>query len=393
MLVAILFLIIGLPSRINAPQQEGKISLMDKQWLDYANILLAKGLKRQAADTIEKYINKAPLDKKELARLCYRLGGIYMDLYEYEKALKYFYRAEFLDKEADFAEEMNQKIVQALENLGMSAQARYELNSRTSLRQQQKPAGNVVARIGKQQITQTDISQALNRLPEWMRQQFKEPQKRLEFIRQYVATEVLYRKARRLGVDKDPQLRRSLEAMKKQLVVQKLVDKEVKQRLKIEPADVQLYYKANKDKYTQPQRIKVRYISFTEEAQKDTVLKGLKAGQGDIKEAWISKGQTYITGIGQAQEIVDKLFLKDKGAYSKPLKIKDRFYIFFVEDKQPRRIKSFDEVKSEVENEYRLKRQQEITDSILKEALEEQEVEILYEPPKEDKGSTDETNK
>lgn len=42
-----------------------------------------------------------------------------------------------------------------------------------------------------------------------------------------------------------------------------------------------------------------------------------------------------------------------------------------------RRQKSFEEVKSEVEYEYKMKKQQEISQDLLKKALEKQEVEIF----------------
>jgi len=370
-------LVIQLPGRIvKSTQTTGVWSTTDE--LDYANTLLAKGLPLQAASVFEKYIESANASNQEIARICYRLGNIYMDSRQYEKALALFYRAEMLDKKADFTQEMDQKIVEALENLGLSSQAQYELSKRVSLGSSSEKRGEVVARIGKRNITQSEIDRALAGLPEWMRDQMKQKDKRLEFIRNYVATEVLYGKAKRLGIDRKTEIREALENTKKQLVVQNYLKREIEKRLKIDPQDVENYYKANKDKYTEPEKIKVRYSEFDKDSEKEEALKKLKETRGTEVKGWIDRGQSYISGIGEAKEAIKKLFLKKKGEYSKPLKIKDKFYIFFIEDKQPKRVKTFDEVKSQVEYEYKMEKESSITDSLLRSALEEQEVEIFY---------------
>jgi peptidyl-prolyl cis-trans isomerase C len=385
MLSAIIILILGtlivlvvqLPERINRPALQTEVWSANDQ-LGYANTLLAKGLRLEAASILEKYIENATTTKQELAKICYRLGSIYMDLYQYEKALALFYRAEMLDKEADFNEEMNQKIVEALENLGLSSQAQYELAKRVSLGDTSTQVGEVVARIGKRDITQSEIDKALAAVPEWMRKQLEQRAQRLEFIRNYVATEVLYEKAKRLGIDKKAEIREALENTKKQLTVQNYLSKEIEKKLKIDPQDLENYYKANKDKYTEPVKIKVRYAKFNEDSEKDEALKKLDEGKATLVEGWIERGSTYISGIGEAKDIIEGLFLKQKGEHSDPLKIKDKFYIFLIEDKQPERVKSFNEVRNQVEYEYRTQKERSITDSLLRGALEEQEVEIFY---------------
>jgi len=131
MLGILIFLVGILPNRIVKPEAMSHSTVQ----IDYANKLLSKGLKEQAAEAFEEHLGKSQLSPQEEAKLLYKLGSIYMDLYKYEKALKNFYKADMVDLKAEFAQEMNQKIVEALENLGMGAQARYELETRTSLGQ------------------------------------------------------------------------------------------------------------------------------------------------------------------------------------------------------------------------------------------------------------------
>lgn len=377
MLAVLIFLVATLPTRILKPKEAVNFSTSQAQ-IDYANKLLSKGLKSEAAEAFENYLATGKIEPQEEARLLYKLGSIYMESYKYEKALKSFYKAEMLNPKAEFAQEMNQKIIEALENLGMSSQARYELEARTSLGQEKEIRGKVVARIGKKEITDTDIDEALKNVPQRMRKSLEEPQRRLEFIRNYVAQEVLYTKAKRLGLDAKEETRQILEQLKKQIVVEQFLAKEIQEKLdKITPEDIKLYYEANKDSYVEPAQIKVSFLSFENESQKDEMAQKLKKQEGKPQEASITEGDFSVAGIGEAKDVIARLFLKEKGEISDPLKIKDKFYIFSILEKRQRRQKPFEEVKSEVEYRYKMKKQQEISQDLLKKALEEQEVEIF----------------
>ncbi len=376
MLGILMFLVGTLPGRITKPEA---VSLSAVQ-TDYANKLLSKGLKSEAAEVFEECLGKSRLNSQEEAKLLYKLGSIYMELYKYEKALKNFYKAEMIDPQAAFAQEMNQKIVEALENLGMGAQARYELEARASLGQAKPVESKAIARIGKKEITESDIDQALKTVPEWMRKSFDEPQKRLEFIRDYVAKEVLYAKAKRLGLDTKDEVRQIIEQLKKQIVVEQLLGREIQEKLdKISPEDIKLYYEANKETLgLEPAQIKVSYLGFEKEPLKDEIQQKLKQQEGKPQEIRLTEAQSDIPGIGEAKDVIAGLFLKEKGQMSDPLKIKDKFYIFSILDKKEKRQKSFEEVKPKAEYEYRMKKQQEISQDLLKKALEEQEVVIFY---------------
>ncbi|MCX5697421.1 MAG: hypothetical protein NTU54_05595 [Candidatus Omnitrophica bacterium] len=277
--------------------------------LEFANTLLSKGLSRQAAEAFEAYLDKTHAGNKDLSGVAYKVGNIYMDLGEFEKALRNFYKSEILEPNAEYKSELGQRIVEALENLGLSQQAKYELENRTSLNQAAKTQENIVARIGKKQITQSQIDAAIDRTPQWMRGELSTDEGKLKFIRQYVAADVLYDKAKRLGFDRSPNVIQAVDDYKKNIAVQALMQKEVEQGVKVDADDLVLYYKANKEKYVIP-----------------------------------------------------------------------------AKDKQPEKQLSFEEVKSQVENEYKFKKQQEVVNNLIDKSLEQQEVEILFKPNKENGG-------
>jgi len=353
----------------------------DKMQLEYANVLLAKGLSANAAQAYEAYIKKGSVESKELASVCYKLGNIYLDLKEYEKALASFYKSELLNPDADYKQDMDQKIVSALENLGLSQQAQYELESRTSI----KPAGQknekIAVRIGKREITNEEIDTIINRLPEQVRRGLNSDDAKLRFVREYVATEVLYEKGKKLGLDKNTNIRAAVEDFKKQLVLQELLRDEIKKELKVTPEDLSLYYKANKDRYSVPERARVSFLELDDPAKTDETAAKLKQGKGKKIEQWIEKGSVFLSqDLGESKEAAENIFRQEKGAVVNPVKIKDKLYMFIINEKEPKREQPFEEVRGQVEKEYRAQKEQQIVQSLLDKALEQQEIEISYQP-------------
>ncbi|MCX5713640.1 MAG: peptidylprolyl isomerase, partial [Candidatus Omnitrophica bacterium] len=255
--------------------------------------------------------------------------------------------------------------------------------NRTSLNPPSKLPENIIARIGKREIAQSEIDTAIENVPQWMRGALATDEGKLKFIRQYVAGEILYDKAKRLGFDRNPRIIEAVNDYKKNVTVQALMQKEVEQSLKIDADDLVLYYKANKEKYVVPEKIKVSYLESGDKDKKEDIVASLKAGKGRKSDQWIEKNFTFIPDIGEVKDVVSGLFKLDKGSCSEPTKINDKTYIFLIEDKQPEKQLSFEEVKSQVEGEYKNKKQQEIISSLVDKSLEQQEVEILFKPNKE----------
>jgi peptidyl-prolyl cis-trans isomerase C len=358
-----------------------KSAWSDKMQLEYANVLLAKGLNANAAQAYEVYIKKGSMESKELASVCYKLGNIYLDLKEYEKALASFYKSELLNSGADYKQDMDQKIVSALENLGLSQQAQYELESRTSIKPAAQKNEKIAVRIGKREITNEEIDTIINRLPEQVRRGLNSDDAKLRFVREYVATEVLYEKGKKLGLDKNTDIRFAVEDFKKQLVLQELLRDEIKKELKVTPEDISLYYKANKDRYNAPERARISFLELDDLAKTDETAAKLKQGKGKKIEQWIEKGSVFLSqDLGESKEAAEDIFKQEKGAVVNPVKIKDKLYMFIIDEKEPKREQSFEEVKGQVEREYRAQKERQIVQSLLDKALEQQEIEISYQP-------------
>jgi len=224
---------------------------------ELANVFYNRDLYKQAVAEYERYLYNYDLDEREQANITNVVAGIYFErLRDYENALAYYLRLRELYPKSELIADAEKRVVECLERLQRSADAQQALAESAFLDTTQvakKRPGEVIAKIGNREITQGDLDFELKQLPPYMQSQFVPTRrdKRLEFLRQYVATELMFDSAKRKGLDQDKEVIEAAFQAKKNFMVQKLVQEEIMLNLKVEPQDVELYYKAHLDKYAE----------------------------------------------------------------------------------------------------------------------------------------------
>lgn len=235
--------------------QQTEPNLSKEQARNYANELYNRQLFKQSAAEYERYLNTYQLDDTEQANISYTVGDIYFErLRDYENALAYYIRIKYLHPKEELRQQVDKKIVACLERLERTEDAEQTLKESTSLEPesiQKKRPGAVVAQIGSREITQGDIDFELSQLPQSIRSQYNTKEKKIEFLNQYILTELLYKSAQNMGLDKDNEVIEAAFQAKKSIMVQKYLQDQIRKEVRIEPADVELYYRANKDKYVE----------------------------------------------------------------------------------------------------------------------------------------------
>jgi tetratricopeptide (TPR) repeat protein len=248
LLVFLTILIIGCSKQMEP-------NLNKEQARNYANELYNRRLFKQSAAEYERYLNAYKLNETEQANISYTIGDIYFErLKDYENALAYYIRIKYLHPKEEIKKEVDKKIVACLERLERTEDAEQTLRESTSLEPeaiQKKRPGAVVARIGSREITQGDIDFELSQLPPSIRSQYNTKEKKLEFLNQYILTELLYKSAQNMELDKNAEVIVAAFQAKKSIMVQKYLQDQIRKEVKIKPEDVELYYKANKDKYVE----------------------------------------------------------------------------------------------------------------------------------------------
>lgn len=220
---------------------------------EFANVLYNRELFKPAIAEYERYLHEYPLDEREQASISYTIGNIYFDrVHDYESALAYYLRVQELYPKSELVPEAGKRIVECLERLQRSADAQQALEENTFLDTSQvakKRPGEVIAKIGNREITTGDLDYEMKRLPPYIQAQIKDKSKRVEFLRQYVASELLYDTARRKGLEKDPEVVEAAFQAKKNVMVQKLLEEEIAGQVNYGDSDLELYYRANLSRY------------------------------------------------------------------------------------------------------------------------------------------------
>jgi len=222
---------------------------------EVASKLKAAGALDEAAKLFEGYLAAEPGTSESRAKIAYSLGTTYLDRGQYEKALRWFYEAETLGA-GSLSGDVGQKIVHSLERMGRHHAAQAALGNRVQLPAndsvQRSGEDPVVAQIGTDEFRRSDLNRAMDDLSPELARAFADPSQRPEFLKKYVADELLWRKAVKLEVDDDPEVRRAHAALLKQLAVSKFIEREVMGKIEVDDADLRNHFEARKDRF-QPQ--------------------------------------------------------------------------------------------------------------------------------------------
>ncbi len=366
---------------------------------DLAGKLLSAGLTEKALEQYQLYLSETDLSAQRRANMAFTIGKLYMEMGRYEDALNWLFRVEMLDPKSELAPEVGSKIVACLERLGRYAQAQYSLDARSSPDERKVDEfkdQQIVARIGKQTISLEELDQAIDAMPEWMRQSMNDPSRKEAFLQQYVAEELLYRKAKKLEFDQDPLVRRQAEQALRQLLVQKVLEQEIQDRVKISPEDVELYYRANKINYQEKEAFKINLIkvpegrlaelqdalkkgekTFPELALRFSVDRATKDRGGEVSE-WIEVG-TDPTGMGDPERLWESIRSLSKGEMTAPAKVDDSYYLFQVVSHRPERTPDYDKVKEQAGQDMYQERFQKAYQDLIQQALLVSDVKIYPE--------------
>lgn len=353
---------------------------------ELASKLAQRNLYEQAAAAWQDYLVTAGLTGPERARIDFQIGVLLQKAGQYGRAIDHFYRSEAAAQVSELSPQINAHVKECFENLGEFSALRYELMDRTSLNPSQAAGGKVVAEIGAEKITESQLDALIEEniesqlaamksfmTPEQFNEQKKRaleqsrsPQAKQEFLQSWLAQEILYRQALQEELGEKPEVKRLMHELTRGALSQQLMNEQLASRIHVTDTDVQTYYTANKDRYVEPERAKIRHIRVGDEERAKAVLNGVKQGQDFVELAKMSsedestksnggliqdeivKGSA-IPGIGDSNEINAAIFAaKAPAVIEMPFKTDKGWEVIKVEEKKPSRQMSFDEVRQQV---------------------------------------------
>ena len=265
----------------------------------YANALSSIGLYSNAARVYEQYAQVADLSPEQEAKIYYQVGNLYMDREKnYREALARYVRIKELYPGSGIENDVNRRMVTCLERLGMPLDAQNLLSKATALEpeapreaeggQEKTAAGAVLARLGDRVITEGDLDAEIRRLPPPVQAQFAKPDRKLELLTQIVHRELLYGKAMRLGLDKDPDINARAFEAKKGIMISRLLEGEVYSKIDVGEAAVRRYYQEHPEEFAGKQDGSEAPRSF-EDVKTEITRKLYQARERELTDALIDE--------------------------------------------------------------------------------------------------------
>lgn len=223
--------------------------------LNLANAYYTNGLYDAAVQTYLDYLEQNQVDANRTANTYYTIANIYFErTHDYQKALEFYFRIKYLYPESKLNNEISKKLVACLERLKKSDDAQRIYARQAALDKkavEENRPGAVVAEIADRKITQGDLDFQISRLPAYMQEALHDKNQKKEYLKQYILQELLYGSAKRQGLDKDKDVIEGAFQAQKSLMAEKVLQQELKDKVKIEDQDVELYYLAHKDRYVE----------------------------------------------------------------------------------------------------------------------------------------------
>ena len=329
-----------------------------------------------AINAYEEYLDKAMLDGSSRAKVCYSVAKLAIDSEDYSKGLAYLYQAEYLDPESDLKEEIDKKVVLCLDKLGRTVDLRKELRKRSSVKRTAADVGPdevVLAEFGDDIITDRDLELEIIKMPAYMRNSVDTTEKKTELLKNLVAQRLLIDKARRLELDKTPEIQNMLAEQLDSMIVQKLITDEVQSKVNITPEDVERYYKAEKEQFMDPAKADVQFADAVDEEAAKALA------DFPEKTVTVAEGSGYLQGIAQSDEAVEVIFKTTVDAVTPPVQINEKWYVFKVISKTARKLRPFEEVKEMASQKLQMQKQQEQLQLLIEDTLKARNVKLYPE--------------
>ena len=259
--------------------------------------------------------------------------------------------------------------------------------------QQTIPDDQILAKIGSRTVTEGDLKQMANAVPEKFRYYYQTPEGRKQTLDYIVNIYALAAEAEKQGLDKTPDAEKLLAFTRNDLLARLLLDKMTKESPAPSEADGKKYFEQNKTEFSTPESIKLHHVLVENEKEAKDVLARLKKGEkfaeiatqvsicpsktkgGDLD--WMPKGSLV-------PEIEEVAFKMKKGQIEGPVKSKFGYHILFLEDNKPAEEASFDQVKEYIIEQLKYQKQQEQYEKIADSLRKKMNVQILLpiEDPK-----------
>ncbi|MBI4698634.1 MAG: peptidylprolyl isomerase [Nitrospirae bacterium] len=237
------------------------------------------------------------------------------------------------------------------------------------------PKGSVVAKVGSETITKEQLTNELNKLPEWARSRFSTDEGKKQFLDEIIKKELIYQDAKKKGMDRDDKFKKDLEEFKIMTMIKMTLDKEIEEKAKVDPKEAKDFYDKHQDQFILGLQVSARHILVETESEAQSIIKRLRQGENFAKLAEkFSKDKGTAKNGGDlgffergrmVPEFEKVAFSMKPGEISNPVASRFGFHVIEVTDRKEGRSGSFDEVKEGIAKQLMMEKQRTLFDTYI----------------------------
>ena len=241
-----------------------------------------------------------------------------------------------------------------------------------------KSKKDTLAKVGRTQITLTDLNKRIDGFPENLRETFNKKEYKVRILDQMIDEVVLLNKAKKIGLTRSKDYKQQIKDAKKQILISMLINQEVDKKININDEDISTYYKENQSQFEEKEQRRAKHILVKTKKEALSIHKKIRAGKNFDKLAkrysidptkdnggdlgWFTKGQL----VPEFEKAV--FALKRKGQVSKVVKTQYGHHIIKLTDTKVRDAISLDSIKEQIQQSLFTNKKQELTNTLLADA-------------------------
>lgn len=244
----------------------------------------------------------------------------------------------------------------------------------------------VVAKVGAEKLTITDL---VDDIPQQIQKNLTSAEVR-EFVLQWINNEVLYQEALNRHLDEREDLKRQFEKLRKELLVNKLIQQTLGNDITVSDEEVQAYYDNNKESFAlEEDMVKAYHALFKTSKEANAFRQKLAQGTPFAEAIQQTFGDSlnaddwdwgYFDRQDVIPEIADVLFKLRVGSYSRPIRSKYGYHIVQLLDKLKKGdVKKFETVKEEIRLKLETRKKQEMYQRFLLQAKSKYQIETNFQ--------------
>lgn len=260
-------------------------------------------------------------------------------------------------------------------------------------------SGEVVARIGSEDITEADVLTFIQPYGQQALMLYGTEQGRKMIIDDIIAMRLYALDAEAAKLDQNPEFQAQLISTRNAMLAQ-LAMRETVKDLTVSNEEAKKFYDENPEMFKQPERIRARHILVSGDEELAKVQAELKAGKSfDVVAKEFSRDPGSAANGGDLGEFPRGMMvpefekaafeLKNPGDVSAPVKTQFGWHIIKLEQKIPESVMPFEQIKDRLIQELKDQKTQKVIQDKAKELEGKYKVERLFDKPKNAETSPD----